>query len=181
MDEIELGETSEGNIKEIEITEANNKYKYKCQFEIIKEYLNAYIYDKDIIKYKGHIHIVNIQYHLGLYKYDIYNLFNDIYELNNDKFKLIKDINKNELRIEFNIFNKKRYIKINLYNDNDNDDDNDYFKTIKEIKEIIKEKDDKIKVLQDELIQLKIIEDNYNKNLILKIKNLNILLSIIQE
>ena len=165
MEEMDIGETPEGDIKEIEIIEANNKYKYKCQFEIIKEYLFAYIYDNDIIKYKGNMHIVNIQYHLGVYKYNIYNLFNDIYELNHDKFKLIQDINKNKLRIEFNIFNKKRYINITLYNynNNDNDNDKDYFKIIKEIKEIIKEKDNKIKLLQEELIQLKTIEDNINK------------------
>ena len=146
-------------------------YELNLLYLIIKEYLNAYIYDNDTIKYKGQINIVNIQYHLGVYKYDIYNIFNDIYELNNDKFQLIKDNYKNELRIEFTIFNKKRYININLYNDNNNNDnDKDYFKAIKEIKDIIQEKDNKIKVLQEELIQLKNIEDSINKKYNIKDK-----------
>jgi len=173
MEEVELGETPEDNIKQIEIIEENNNYK--LQFEIIDQYLHVYIYDNNIIKYKGYIHIVNIQYNLGVYKYDIKDIFNDIYKLNNDKFKLIKDINKYKLQIKFIIFNKMRYININLYDNNTND--NNYINEINALKVEIKRNILKLKLLQEKrkLLQekfeiLKKYEDDTYKNFNIKDK-----------
>ena len=59
------------------------------------------------------IKLYNIQYQLGVLKYNIDDIFNEIYRYN-IKIKLIKDMNKYKLRIEFLILNKKRYINIEL-------------------------------------------------------------------
>ena len=153
MEEIELDETPKDDDKEIEIIKGSNKYN--CKIQINKEYLHVYIYNNNILKYKGNIHIINIQYHLGVYDYDINDIFDEIYKLNNNKFNLIKEINKYKLKIEFIILNKKRYINIDLYEDSINNNNNEYIRIIKELKSIIKEKDNKIKLLEEELNKYK--------------------------
>ena len=158
MEEIEIGETPNNNFKEIELIEGN--IKYKCQIKINKEYIDISIYNDNIIKYKGKIHISNIQYQLGILNYNINEIFDVIYILDNNKFNLIKDINKYKLQIEFIILNKKRYINIELYENINNNNDNDYIKIINELKERIKEKDNKIKLLEEELNKYK----NINKD-----------------
>jgi len=157
MEEMEIGNKS---IKEVEIEEGN--IKYKCQIKIKKEFLFAFVFN-DIIKYKGQIHISNILYKLGIYDYNINEIFDEIYILNNNKFNLIKDANKYILQIEFIILNKKRYINIDLY-DNINNNHDDYIKLINELKEIINEKDKKIKALEEELSKYKEMkkDDLYN-------------------
>ena len=47
------------------------------------------------------MHISNILYNLGIYDYDINDIFDEIYKLNNNKFNLIKDIQKYTFQIEF--------------------------------------------------------------------------------
>jgi len=154
MEEIEIEETPNDNIKEIELILEN--IKYKCEIKKKKEdngCLNISIYNKNI-KYKGYIHIYNIQYQLGVLKYNIDDIFNEIYRYNN-KIKLIKDMNKYKLRIEFIILNKKRYINIKLYDNINNN--NEY------IKEIIKATENKIKLLEEELNKYKNMnKDNYD-------------------
>ena len=147
--ELELGETPNINIKEIYVNEDDNKYK--CLIQVIKEFLHVSLYDNNILKYKGYLHISNIQNSLGIYNFNIDDIFNEVRDLNNDKFNLIKDINKYQLKIEFMILNKKRYINIELYDNINNNDENEYIKRINELKEIRKELNNKIKLLEEEL------------------------------
>ena len=77
MEEEGIYRTSNNNIKEIELIEEN--IKYKCQIQINKEYLDISIYNNNIIKYKGKIHISNIQYQLGILNYNINEIFDVIY------------------------------------------------------------------------------------------------------
>ena len=112
MEEIEIGETPNLNIKKIEINKGDNKYI--CQLQVIKNFIHVFIFDNNILKYKGYIHISNIQYYLGIYDFNIDDIFDEINKLNNNKFKIIKDINKYQLKIEFIILNQKRYLDIDL-------------------------------------------------------------------
>ena len=163
MEEEGIYRTSNNNVKEIELIEDN--IKYKCRIKTDNDYLHIFIYN-DIIKYKGQIDIYNIQYNLGILNYNINEIFESIYILNNNKFKLIRDINKCILKIEFIILNKKRYINIELYESINKNNNNEYIQTINELKEIIKEKDNKIKLLEEELNKYKNknndIYDNFN-------------------
>jgi len=155
--EYEYEETPFENDKEIIIKEGNNRYR--CKIEKNKEYLDISIYYYNKIKYLGSIHIVSIQYQLGIYNINNKIIFEEIYNLNNNKFNLIKFNNKHKLQIEFKIINKKRYLNIDLFeNPNDIDNDDYNIKKINELKEIIKEKDNKIKLLEEELNKYK----NYN-------------------
>ena len=66
----------------------------------------------------------------------------------NNNFKIIKENNEYKLRIKFIILRRKKYLYINLYNNN-NIDKNDLIKYISELKEIIKNKNEKIKLLEN--------------------------------
>ena len=139
MEEVEIGETPNDNIKEIELILEN--IKYKCEIQKKEkddhvDYLDISVYNNQI-KYKGLIHIYNIEYQLGVLNYNIDDIFKSIYILNNNKFKLKKDDNKYKLEIEFIILDKKRYINIELYDNINNN--NEYIKEIiKAIKNQIK-------------------------------------------
>ena len=130
MEEVEIGETPNDNIKEIELIEGNIKYKceIKKEKDDLGDYLDISIYNNKI-KYKGRIHIYEIENKLSVLHFNIDNIFNSIYILNNNKFKLIKDINKYELQIELIILTQKRYINIDLY-ENINDNNDEYIKDI---------------------------------------------------
>ena len=146
MEEVEiLGETPNGNLKEIELIEGNIKYKceIKKEKDDLGDYLDISVYN-DKIKYKGIIHIYYIQYQLGVLYYDIDDIYRSIYILNNNKFKLIKNDNKYKLRIELIILTQKRYINIDLYDNINNNNNNEY------IKEIIKGIENKIKLLEED-------------------------------
>ena len=141
MEEVELGETPNDNLKEIELIFEN--IKYRCEIKKEKDdhgdYLDISVYNNKI-KYKGIIHIYNIQYQLGVLNFNIDNVYRSIYILNKNKFKLMKDDkNKCRLKIEFIILDKKRYIDIELY-DNINNNNDEY------IKEIIKTIENNIKL-----------------------------------
>ena len=131
MEEVEIGETSNNSIKEIELIEGN--IKYKCQIQKDNDYLYISIYNNNTIKYKGQIHIYNIQYNLGILNYNIDEIFQSIYILDTNIFNLVKDINKCILKIEFIILNQKRYINIDLHEHNNNKE-NEYIKKINELK-----------------------------------------------
>ena len=109
MEEVEIGETPNDNIKEIELIEGN--IKYICEIKKDKDdhgdYLDISIYNNNKIKYKGCIHIYEIENKLSVLNYNIDNIFNSIYILNNNKFKLMKDDNEYKLRIEFIILTQK--------------------------------------------------------------------------
>ena len=165
MEELIIGETPNIDIKEIGINEGDNKYK--CQIQIIKDFIQVTLYSNNILKYKGNIHISKIEYYLGIYNYNIDEIFEEINILNKDNFKIIKEMNIYKLKIEFIILRKKRYIYIDL-NNNNNLNENDYINTISKLKEIIKNKDNKIKLLEEELNKYKSINnidnsyDNFN-------------------
>ena len=157
MEEVEIGETPNDNLKEIELILENIKYKceIKKEKDVLGDYLDISVYNNKI-KYDGLIHIYYIQYQLGVLNYNIDDIFNSIYILNNNNFKLIDNDNKYQLQIELIILTQKRYIDINLYDNINNN--NEY------INEIIKAIENKIKLLNEELN---------------KLKNLNIRLNII--
>mgnify|MGYP002627183580 CR=1 FL=1 len=159
MEEIEIGETPNIDIKEIEINEGDNKYK--CQIQIIKDFIQVILYSNNIIKYKGNIHISKIEYYLGIYNYNIEEIFEEINILNKDNFKIIKEMKKYKLKIEFLILRKKKYIYIDLNGDK-NLKENDLINEISELKRKIKDKDNKIKSLEEELNKLK--SNNKNAN-----------------
>jgi len=109
MKEVEICETSNDNLKEIELILEN--IKYKCKIQKTKkddhvDYLDISVYNNQI-KYKGLIHIHNIEYQLGVLNFNIDDIFKSIYILNNNQFKLKKDDNKYKLEIEFIILEKK--------------------------------------------------------------------------
>jgi len=127
-------------------------------------YISLYIND-NILKYEGNITINKIQNQIGTFNdYNINEIFEEINILNNNNFKLIKENNnKYKLKIEFIILRRKKYLYINLYNDNNKED---YIKYISELKEIIKMKDEEIKLLKDKLNKYKNKEiKNDNNNL----------------
>ena len=141
-------------IKSIEIENEGNKYI--CKIQIIKQILNISLYiNNNILKYEGNITLNKIQNQIGAFNdYNINEIFEEINILNNNNFILIKENNnKYKLKIEFIILRRKKYLYTKLYNDNNKED---YIKYISELKEIIKMKDEEIKLLKDKL--------NKNKN-----------------
>ena len=170
MEEVEIGETPNDYLKEIELIEGNIKYRCEIQKDDDKLYISV---QNNKIKIEGQIHIYYIQYQLGILNYNIDDIFNSIYILNNNKFKLIKDNNKYQLQIELIILSKRRYINIELY-DNINNNNDEY------IKEIIKAIENKIKLFNEELNRYKNMNKDIYDNFIIGIKNLKKHLNIIQ-
>ena len=170
MEEVEIGETPNDYLKEIELIEGN--IKYRCEIQKDDDKLHISVYNNKI-KIEGQIHIYYIQYQLGILNYNIDDIFNSIYILNNNKFKLIKDNNKYQLQIELIILSKRRYINIELY-DNINNNNDEY------IKEIIKAIENKIKLFNEELNRYKNMNKDIYDNFIIGIKNLKKHLNIIQ-
>ena len=122
-------------IKSVEIENEGNKFI--CKIQIINQILNISIYN-NILKYEGNITLNKIQNQFGAFNdYNINEIFEEINILNNNNFMLIKENdNKYKLTIEFIILRRKKYLYINLYNNNDNNKE-DYIKYISELKEII--------------------------------------------
>ena len=156
--------SSQLNIKTVEIKEGENKYK--CQIQIIKNFIQVSLYIDNILKSQGNIHISKIQYQIyALADYTINEIFEEINILNNDNFNIIKDNNnKYKLKIKFIILRKNKYLYIDLIENEQNINNNDLINTITELKEIIKNKDQKIKLLEDELNKYKSINNNNNDN-----------------
>jgi len=139
------------SLKSIEIEYEGNKYI--CKIQLINEILNISLYlNNNILKYEGNITINKIQNQIGAFdEYNINEIFEEINILNNNNFKIIKEKNNEyKLRIKFIILRRKKYLYINLYNNN-NIDKNDLIKYILELKEIIKNKNEKIKSWQNKL------------------------------
>ena len=138
-------------------------YRDKLIIYFILLYIN-----NNILKYEGNITINKIQNQIGAFNdYNINEIFEEINILNNNKFKLIKENNnKYKLKIEFIILRRKKYLYINLYNENDKEN---YIKYISELKEIIKMKDEEIKLLKDNLNKYN-NKDINNNNFGIKLK-----------
>jgi len=141
------------SLKTIEIENEGNKYI--CKIQLIKEILNISIYiNNNILKYEGDIALNKIQNQIGAFnEYNMNDILEDINILNNNNFKIIKENNEYKLRIKFIILRRKKYLYINLYNNNNNIDKDDLIKYISELKEIIKNKNKKIKLLESKLNQ----------------------------
>jgi len=144
-------------IKSLEIENEGNKYK--CKIQIINEILNITILINNNI-YEGNTRINKIKNEIEIFNdYNINEIFEEINILNNNNFKLVKENNnKYKLKIKFIILRRKKYLNINLFNSN-NIDKNNLIKYISELKEIIKIKDKKIKLLENKLNK----QNNNNK------------------
>ena len=155
-------------IKSIE--EENERNKYKCKIQIINEILKICIYINNN-KYEGNITLNKIQNQIETFNdYNINEIFEEINILNNNNFKLIKENDKYKLKIKFIILRRKKYLYINLYN---NDiDKNNLIKYISELKEIIRTKNKKIKLLENKLN--KYSNKSNNKNNLYNNFNINL-------
>lgn len=161
MEEIKICKTEIVNQKEIELNDGGNEYV--CSIQKDKNNLDIYLLNNCIIKYKGNIHISNIEYNLGIKDFNINDIFDEIFLLNKNKFNIKKESDKYELKIEFTILSKKRYLIIDL---NEIKDDKNDMKIINELKEELKNKENKIKFLEEELNKYKkIINDNFNNEI----------------
>ena len=164
MKEVESADRENTNIKEVESADREKSYIkevelrdgdiiFKCKIEMKGEYFQALIYDSNNqLVHQGDIHVNRIRsqiYAFVDFKTD--EIFDEINQLENSKFNLFKEQNK--LQIEFTIFNRPKYITICL---DDNLTSNDYIRAIKELKDQIKEKDNRIKLYEDIMAKNKI-------------------------
>ena len=163
--------TPNTGLKAVQIIEGQNTYK--CQIQTIQDFLQVSLFIGDNLKQEGNIHINKIQNQiLTFVGYNINEIFEEINALNQESFSIIKEANKDKIKIEFIILRKKKYLYIDLIKEeNININNNDLIKTITELKEIIKSKDEKIKLLEEKLNQYNIStnDDNYN-NFDIKLK-----------
>ena len=143
------------NMKEVELRDGDNIYK--CKIELKDEYFEAFIYDNNNeLIHQGDIHVNRIRSQIYAFTdIKISEIFDEINKLGNDKFNWLKDQNK--LQIEFSIFNRQKFITICL---DDNLTNNDYLRAIKDLREQIKEKDNRIKLYEDIMAKNKIKDVN---------------------
>ena len=121
--------------------------KYICKIKIIEEELiNINIYLNNELKYKGNILLDKIQIQIKTFlDYNINEIFEEINELNNDNFSIIKENNKYKLKIKFIILRRKKYLYINLKENNTINNNN----KIEYYENKIKEKDNIIYKLKE--------------------------------
>ena len=146
-------------LKVLELNEGENKFK--CQIQIIKNFLQVSMFTGNILKHEGSISLYKIRNQICAFtNYNINDIFEEIILLHSDNFSLIKEANKYQLKIEFTVFRRKEYLLIDLdeYQKNILNKE-DLINTITELKEIIRTKDEKIKSLEEELAKYKSIED----------------------
>ena len=163
--------TPNTGLKTVQIIEGQNTYK--CQIQTIQDFLQVSLFIGDNLKQEGNIHITKIQNQILTYGYNINEIFEEINALKQESFSIIKEANKDKIKIEFIILRKKKYLYIDLIKEeNININNNDLIKTITELKEIIKSKDEKIKSLEEKLNQYNIStnDNNYN-NFDIKLKD----------
>ena len=167
MEEICL--TPNTSLKTVDINEGENKYR--CQIQIIKDFIQVSLFIGDNLKHEGNIHISQIQNQIFAFmNYDINEIFEEIAILNDESFNIVKG----KLKIEFIILRRKQNLYISLIkNENMNINNNDLIKTITELKQVIKTKDERIKLLEEELSKYKPIlniNDNTYNNFDIKLK-----------
>ena len=168
----EIHSTPNTSLKTVQIFEGQNTYK--CQIQTIQDFLQVSLFIGGNLKQEGNIHITKIQNQILTYGYNINEIFEEINALSQESFSIIKEANKDKIKIEFTILRKKKYLYIDLIKEeNMNINNNDLVKTITELKEIIKSKDEKIKLLEEKLSQYNISnitnDNNYN-NFDIKLK-----------
>ena len=151
MEKAILTPSASTNIKTVEIIEEGNKHK--CQIQAIKAFIQVSIFSGNALKYEGSISLPKIQNQIYAFTtYSINEIFEEINLLDTQNFNLIKEEEKYKLKIEFTILRKKINLFINLNDDkNMNLNKDDLISTITELKQIIKIKDEKIKLLEQEL------------------------------
>ena len=156
--------TPNTGLKTVQIIEGQNTYK--CQIQTIQDFLQVSLFIGDNLKQEGNIHITKIQNQiLAFGDYNINEIFEEINVLSKESFSIIKEANKDKIKIEFIILWKKKYLYIDLIKvENININNNDLIKTITELKEIIKSKDEKIKSLEEKLSQYNISNINNDNN-----------------
>ena len=125
---------------------------YICKIEIKdEELINVNIYLDNKLKYKGNICLEKIQIKIKTFlDYNINEIFEEINKLNNNNFIIIKENNKYILKIKFIILRRKKYLYINLNENNINNKDY-YENKIKEKDNIIFELKEKIQLLEEKL------------------------------
>jgi len=141
-------------IKSLEIEAEGNKFL--CKIQIINEILNISLYENNnLLKYEGNISLNKIQNQIGAFTdYNINEILEEINILENNNFILIKERdNKYKLKMQFIILRRKKYLYVNLFDNNNNKDD--YIKYISELKENIKMKDKRIEFLENKLNEYK--------------------------
>ena len=171
MEEFPL--TPNPSLKTVQITEGQTVYK--CQLQTIQDFLQVSLFIGDNLKQEGNIHITKIQNQIFAFMgYNINEIFEEINALNKESFSIVKEGNKDKIKIEFIILRKKKSLYIDLIKEeNMNINNNDLVKTITELKEIIKSKDEKIKSLEEQLRQYNILNttnDNDYNNFDIKLK-----------
>ena len=126
---------------------------YICKIQIIKEFLEVSIFLENLLKYEGEISLFKIQNQIGTFiDYNINEIFEEIYLLELNNFSLIKESNKFNLKIEFNILRKKMYLSIDLLDiETNNLKKDDLISYISELKENIRIKEAKIYSLEEKL------------------------------
>ena len=150
------------SLKNIEIN--FEKKKLNCTIQIIKEFLVISI--NGSFKFEGNIHLSEIKNQIIPFSdYNINDIFNEIDLLNKDNFTIIKENCKHKLKIKFIILGNERDLIINLdENININLSKKELVNHISQLKEIIKNKDEKIRKLEDKLKKyIKKENDNCNK------------------
>ena len=138
-------------IKLIEIE--HEGIKYICKIKIIEgDLISIGIYSDNKLKYRGNIFLEKIQLQIKtFFDYNITEVFEEINQLNNNNFSIIKQNDKIKLKIKFIILRRKKYLYIDLNDNNENlieEKDNIIFELNKKIillKEQLKNKKDNIK------------------------------------
>ena len=138
---------------------------YISKIEIIDgELININIYLDNKLKYRGNIFLEKIQIQIKtLLDYNIDEIFEEINRLNNNNFIIIKENNKYKLKIKFIILRRKKYLYINL-NENNSSNNEYYENKIKEKDNIIFELKEKIKLLEQKLNNKNNNDDKINNN-----------------
>ena len=135
---------SNTSIKEVELRDGEKELR--CEIQIIDKYFQVSIFGSDnTLLHQGDIHVNRIRAQVYAFTdVRIGEIFDEINKLGNDKFNFNNE--QKTLQIEFSILDKKKYLNICL---KDNLDNNDFIRTIKELKEQIKEKDNRIKLYEE--------------------------------
>ena len=150
----------------MEVTK-NIEGNYICKIEILEELIQSSIFLDNKLKYQGIINLQKVQAQIKTFlDYSIEEIFDEIKLLNQNSFAIIKkENNKYQLKIEFEILRKKKYIIIDLNEKELNDEQINSI--INKYKKIIKEKDDYITKLKEEIAHLKTqleIKENEEKD-----------------
>ena len=148
--------TPDSSIKIKTIKLDNEGNNYICKIQIIKEFLEVSLSIENSLKYEGDISLPKIQTQIVAFiDYNINEIFEQIYILNENNFSLTKEYNKLFFKIEFSILNKKKYLSIELLDNETNKlKKDDLINYISELKEKIRIKDENIRIRDEKIKSL---------------------------